>query len=87
MVAEVNAKILAALKVELVTFYAGHTTNADLLVGEFNPANASEVVVGICCDKDPHKPWPGDSAFTCDCNGAPYSGSNAAHPSHTKPRA
>lgn len=87
VVAEVNAKILAALKVELVTFYAGHTTNADLLVGEFNPANASEVVVGICCDKDPHKPWPGDSAFTCDCNGAPYSGSNAAHPSHTKPRA
>lgn len=86
VVAAVNAKLLAALKVELVTFFVGHTTDADLLPGEVNPANASEVVVGICCDKDPHKPWPGDGSFTCDCNGAPYSGSNALYASHAKPR-
>lgn len=82
MVQLANAKLVAAVQEEIATFTFGKTVDADLLQGEFNPANASESWVGICCDKDPHKPWPGEANFNCDCNGAPYSGSNGVYPTH-----
>ena len=70
-IADAYAKIVAAVKEEMSTFTYGMLVEPDLLPGERN------ATVAVCCDKDPFKPVP--AKYTCDCNGSPYTGTNAAY--------